>query len=182
MRKLALLAAVVCLVFCCGIDAQAQLYGAPVPGVYVGPSSGTTTGAAGGLPHMNSLCASYGSQAHMCTSAEFFQSAQFTAAQASELVGKGMWIEPSVHDCMYIAGKAVVCLVDGLYGLQEYFGAASVCADSSSFPWSSATGNGTIVSHVSSSAGIALGHALCSGPAYPVACCGPPAITSESGQ
>jgi hypothetical protein len=130
MRKLALLAAVVCLVSCCGINAQAQLYGAPVPGVYVGPSSGTTTGAAGGgLPHMNSLCANYGSRAHMCTSAEFFQSAQFTAAQAGELGGKGMWIEPSVHDCMYLVGGTVLCLVVGVFGLQEYYGATSVVSD-----------------------------------------------------
>ena len=96
MRKLALFAAVVCLISCCSMDAFAQA----VVGTsrYIGYSAalangGNRTGLAGG---MNYACiATYGTGAHMCTTDEFFATAGISVNTLQ------IWVQPSLRNCVY---------------------------------------------------------------------------------
>jgi hypothetical protein len=106
MRKLALLAAVVCLICCYGMTAWSQPSEVE-SGLsrYQGPSSATTNGNAGGILGMNQLCQdTYGATAHICTLDQFY----WTAAAKPTVALPTMWIMPSYHNCVYSTLKSEV--------------------------------------------------------------------------
>jgi hypothetical protein len=101
MSKLALLAAAVCLIFCCGAHAEAQTCSPSVHAShYVGPSAEVTDGAGNGLVGMNALCqASFGATEHMCNVDEFFLGAAFANGGAG---APSMRIQPVAQECMAV--------------------------------------------------------------------------------
>jgi hypothetical protein len=152
MRKLALLAAVVWLISCYGMNAAAQTWskGAVVATHFVGPSGVRISGGGqGDIGHgdigMNALCqATYGPTAHMCNMDEFSHTAGVVQPPPKNPPSSAlfMWIQPSVHDCL-VEGSDVVCSVSDL-GRVVYSLASSACAVSGpigesamvSYPWS----------------------------------------------
>jgi hypothetical protein len=105
MRKLALLAAVVCLLSCYGRPAlatEAQWSESVFRDHYVGPSTSKTTGAAGGWVGISGMCQNtYGPTAHICTMDEYFISAPGPATPSEKL-----WVWPSYHNCVYDTVKS----------------------------------------------------------------------------
>lgn len=92
MRKLALFAALVCLISCFGMNAFGQT------GSYVGitpPSAAYKGNPTGGLAGLNSSCSSSFSGSHMCTTTEFFATVSFIPGAPPLTV----WVQPAVHDC-----------------------------------------------------------------------------------
>ncbi|HYA41231.1 MAG TPA: hypothetical protein VEF34_08005 [Syntrophobacteraceae bacterium] len=99
MRKFALLAAVVCLVSCYAVNANAGnpswTSGAVASDHYVGFTTATTNGNAHGEVGMNNLCqAKFGPTAHICTAGEYFSTASATGPIQEK------WLQPSVSNCV----------------------------------------------------------------------------------
>jgi len=99
MSKLALMAAVASLVFCHAMNANATnptwTSGAVQSEHYVGFTTATTTGAAGGEVAMNYMCQhQYGETAHICTAGGYFA----TSGSSTPVTDK--WLEPSVGNCV----------------------------------------------------------------------------------
>jgi hypothetical protein len=115
MRKLAVLAAVVYLISCIVMSAEAQRWntGAVTTDHYVGASNGWNDGNVHGLVGMNALCtATFGPTAHMCNVDEFFSTAHYKKVVAS---ATPMWIQPSLHNCLYDnSANGVTCTQDDL--------------------------------------------------------------------
>jgi hypothetical protein len=158
MRKLALFAAVVCLISFCSMDAFAQL----AITKFVGPSStqiagGARPGQAGG---MNQQCiAVYGSGAHMCTTDEFFLTA------GSSTNGAQMWLQPAVHNCWF----------DGTQTLCQEAGAAQAVPEANAYftcgNWTVSSGDlGTTASYMGATGWVLNVEADCS-LVHKVACC-----------
>ena len=159
MRKLALLAAVVCLISCWGMNAEAQ-----TTGVYQGVSNASTTGANQGRPHMNVLCQNtYGASAYMCTVDEFFSTAGSVTGTAPHL-----WIQPVLHNCVY-DGAQTMCQEAGL---STPFESATTLYTTCS-AWTSATGDGTSVIFKSGTGWELMNETPCNS-SLKVACCQPP--------
>jgi hypothetical protein len=118
MRKLALLAAVVCLICCYGMNAAGQTTVQSWGSHFVG-AAGPWQGAAGTLTGMNDQCQSvYGPDAHMCTVDQFYSSASISSIGASGT--STLWLQPSFHDCVYDSTvKAVTCRQTGVIGRQK---------------------------------------------------------------
>jgi len=128
MRKLALPAAVVCLICCYGMNAHGQSTVQSWGSHFVG-AGGPTTGAAGTLVGMNDLCQSvYGADAHMCSVDQFFFSASTSTVVAS---GHSIfWVQPSFHDCVYdSSAKQVTCREIGVSGRQKESAMFQICDD-----------------------------------------------------
>jgi hypothetical protein len=130
MRKMALLAAVVCLISCYGMNAFAQT--APH---FIGSSAASVKGAHFGQAGMNQACINtFGGTAgtiantHMCSTDEFFNTAG--------LGGNGvlLWIQPALHNCVS----------DGLQVTCQEAGAPAVVPESNVFltcgQWTQSTG------------------------------------------
>ncbi len=155
MRKMALLAAVVCLISCYGMNAFGQT------SHYVGSSSVTTTGLAGGPARMNTLCSkTYGAAAHMCNVDEFIGTSPLAAK-------KGLWAQPKFNNC-YVdpTTSTATCYENGL-GWDTPSAISASCDE-----WQSGTATGTIVSNLSGSPFNVSDTESC-GNLHPVACCSP---------
>jgi hypothetical protein len=115
VRKLVVLAAVVFLISCVVMSAEAQTWstGAVTTDHYVGVSKGWNDGNVHGLVGMNALCsATFGSTAHMCNVDEFFSTAHYKKAVAYAPL---MWVQPSLHNCLYdSSANGVTCAQDDL--------------------------------------------------------------------
>jgi hypothetical protein len=111
MRKLALMAAVACLVFGYAMNANAAnpVWSGTVQSEhYVGFTTATTNGNAHGQVGMNALCqAQYGVTAHICSVDQYFSS-----ASAGSFVQE-KWLQPSVSNCISSASSpsGVLCEV-----------------------------------------------------------------------
>jgi hypothetical protein len=155
MRKTALLAAVVCLISCYGMNAFGQT------SHYVGASSTITNGAAGGTARMNTLCVNtFGAAAHMCNVDEFIET--------SPLAGKaGLWAQPKFNNC-YVDSTtfAATCYENGL-GWDTPSNISASCDE-----WQSTGVYGTIVTNLSGSTFNVSDTEPCSKSHY-VACCSP---------
>ncbi len=110
MRKLALFAAVVCLISCYGMNANA---GNGTTYVYVGNST-STVGARSGLAGMNQTCRNTIAGSRMCTADEFFGSIGIPSSQTNQ--GATMlWVQPSLNNCVYDPSQsATMCMETGL--------------------------------------------------------------------
>jgi len=107
MRKIALSAAVVCLVFGYAMNANAQSWatGAVASDHYVGFTTAKTNGNAHGEVGMNNLCQNqFGPTAHICTAGQYFS----TAAAKTFIQEK--WVAPSVSNCVS-STSGVLCQV-----------------------------------------------------------------------
>ncbi len=109
MRKLTVLAAVVFLISCYGMNANAQ---SAVKSSFVGVSASVTNGAGGGFMGMNLLCQqTFGASAHMCTWDEFYYSAGALPASVPQPVPRlpnvalGLWASVSWHNCGAVNSK-----------------------------------------------------------------------------
>ncbi len=111
MRKQAFFAAVVCLIFCCGMNADAQPVEQSWGPHFVGPSRASTTGDAGGFISMNQLCKNtYGTPAHMCNVDEFYS----TAGASRKTEGLTMWVRPAFGNCVFSTSPpGTVCIEEG---------------------------------------------------------------------
>src|SRR5208283_3574614 len=113
MSKMAFFAAVICLISCCGMNADAQPVEQSWGPHYVGPSRATTTGDAGGVISMNQLCKNtYGTPAHICNVDEFYR----TAGVTRRAVGTTLWVQPAFGNCVFITTPSpgtTVCLEQG---------------------------------------------------------------------
>jgi hypothetical protein len=101
MRKLALLAAVVSLIFWSWAHAQESPWGKSADACgYAGPSPASAARAANRAAGMNASGQGvYSATAHTCDVDEVF----FTVAFAVEVAGKpAIWIQPTVHDCLLV--------------------------------------------------------------------------------
>lgn len=126
MRKLASIAAVVCLISCCGMNA----FGAGAAPRFEGASAGYTNGDRVGQSGMNQECrATYGTTSHMCNADEFFSTAG-TGAN-----GAALWVQPSVSNCAY-DGTQVACQEGGASTLVPQSNLFLTCGG-----WTSASGN-----------------------------------------
>lgn len=167
MRKLlVLLAATVCMISYCGMNAfgqQASYY------YYAGNSAKTAASPknGGGLAGMNSLCrSSFGKESHMCGSDEFFASAPIPSSKSQTV-----WIQPALHDCFF-NGLKVVCQEGGSPTLVTQ-DQAWACQDNAGDPWTStSSSNYGTTANYSSATGWQLTKTPCNG-SYPVACCAP---------
>jgi len=104
MRKLALFAAIVCLISCYGMNANGQAI--VTQPSFVGASVSVTNGDAAGITGMNQLCKqTFGSPAHMCTWDEFYHSAGTLSVTPPSPVPRlangslGLWASASWHNC-----------------------------------------------------------------------------------
>jgi hypothetical protein len=96
MRKLALFAAVVCLISCYGMNAFGQ------SGRYVGWSSGVTTGdRPAGQAGMNQMCINSFPTSHMCNVDEFFSTAGTISNGIAVANNVQLWVQPALHNCLY---------------------------------------------------------------------------------
>ncbi|MGA2937054.1 MAG: hypothetical protein ABSF52_08155 [Syntrophobacteraceae bacterium] len=170
MRKLALLAAVVCLICCCGMNAEAQTWttGAVSTYHYVGPSKGSTDGNAHGIVGMNALCqATYKATAHMCNTDEFFQTA--AVPKGGQLNPATMWIQTAFHECIY-DGYNVMCWMSGMGRIAESPWANS-CTYTAEWTSNDPSLSGSILVG-GSGYGAGMSNQPCNS-SYPVACCAP---------
>jgi hypothetical protein len=158
MKKLTLLAAVVCLISFYGMDA----FGQTAITKYVGPSSTQITGGArpGQAGGMNQQCiAAYGTGAHMCTVDEFY----ITAGTSTN--GAQQWVQPVLHNCVF-DGTQVMC--------QEAGASQSVPEANYYFTcggWTLSSGDlGTTVAYSTQAGWVLNVEADCSVP-HKVACC-----------
>jgi hypothetical protein len=173
MRKLTLLVAVVGLISCYGMNAEA---GAPTWNTgtvtsdhYVGHTDAKTTGAAGGILGMNNLCQSdskFGPTAHICTASEYFSTSG--TLQGDAAVEK--WVQPSVSNCFYSPADnpPVLCEVPTI-GFDNPNAYIPACANWSS---DSSSAYGTAVVWVGTSDASMLRRVDCKSK-LPVACCAP---------
>jgi hypothetical protein len=112
MRKPAFFAAVVCLISCCGMNADAQPVQQSWGAHFVGPSRASTTGDAGGFISMNQLCKNtYGTPAHMCNVEEFYS----TAGATRKSEGLTLWVRPAFSNCVFstAAPAGTICIEEG---------------------------------------------------------------------
>jgi len=178
MRKLALLAAFVCLISYCGMRAEAAeptwSTGAVAAAHFVGPSKATTDGNSHGTVGMNALCqTTFGPTAHICSADEFFQSA---AVKIGILTLQPMWVRPSLLDCLVeTSGGAVSCRSEEVGRLPESTLSQSCSSEflGTLIPWTSndASNAGWVVSGTIPS-GAMLSQHMC-GIILPPACCAP---------
>jgi len=165
MRKLALFAAVVGLISCIGISAEAQTWstGAVQASHYVGPSTASTKGAAGGIVGMNALCqAKWGVTAHMCHADEYFASAALAKGKQTAT----MWLQPSLSNCFYNTGVGeIYCYVPSV-GIEPEAGWDATCSR-----WESSSNSYTGAAVIGTSTDGAYYTALGCGTSAPVACC-----------
>jgi hypothetical protein len=161
MRKMGLFAAVVCLIFCCSLNA----FGQNMDGShYVGPSNGFTTGARlGGLGGMNNLCRATVNGAHMCNVDEFIS----TAALGSSNVQ--LWVQPVLHNCLYDASlPGVTCQEAGASELVPQTNLFQTCA-----AWTMGSGStGTSVTFTNAAGWTLDTESDCSA-LHRAACCSP---------
>ncbi len=160
MRKMGLFAAVVCLIFCCSLNAVGQ----NIDGSHFVGAPGLTSGARpGGLAGMNSLCRNtYAGTAHMCNVDEFFSTAVVGGA------GAQFWVQPVLHNCLYDASlPGVTCQEAGATELVPQTNLFQTCS-----AWTSSSGAGTSVLYETAT-GWTLETATDCGQAYRVACCSP---------
>lgn len=174
MRRLALLIAVVCLISCHGMNAEAAeptwSTGTVSASHYVGPSKSTTVGSTNGRVGMNAICQkTFGATAHMCNTDEFFETAAFSVTSPPP----EMWINPVFQACVFDPNLNYVACRVGWTALLVQQGAwVQTCND-----WTS---------NSDSVYGLAITTALVSiedfyvtvapltcGFAHPVACCAP---------
>jgi len=175
MRKLALLAAVVCLISCYGMKVDAQTVSH-----YVGPSKAIVSGAvAGGPLGMNELCVqTYGSTAYICNVKEFLHTATPTKTTLNKgSVPNALWANPEFENCTYDSSSDQVnCVVPGLnFGLKSALFPPNDPSVNCKF-WSVAEGTyqGTVV-YVGASGTYERWPATlfpCSS-SFPIACCKP---------
>ena len=168
MRKPAFFAAVVCLISCCGLNANAQPVEQSWGAHFVGPSRAATTGDAGGVISMNQLCKNtYGTPAHMCNVDEFYR----TAGVTRRAVGTTLWVQPAFGNCVFITtpSPGTVCLEQGTAAASP----ATLAATCSG--WTSAAGSlGTTVNTftIAPNVGVTNITEACD-TLLPVACCSP---------
>jgi hypothetical protein len=176
MRKLALLAAVVCLISCYGMHADGQTV---VQSSFVGASVSATNGSAGGIMGMNQLCKlSFGSTAHMCTWDEFYHSAgallrtPASPVPALPNAALGLWASASWHNCFLTP-------VVGKFECQESFTdswvAPPVPSSASCSSWSttaSGTSGSAVIIQTLGVLSQSFGFVPCA-TSMPVACCAP---------
>ncbi len=159
MRKMALLTAVVCLISCYGMNAFGQT------SHFVGPSKGTTNGAASGPNHMNNMCSStYTVAAHMCNVEEFVLTAALGA-------NKAMWAQPRFSNCYADSGTPTTCYENGL-GWDTPSAISATCDEWRSISGPAGPLTGTIVSNVATTGFSVSDTEPCSNIHY-VACCSP---------
>jgi hypothetical protein len=159
MRKMALLVAVVCLISCYGMNAFGQT------SHYVGPSAGTTNGAAGGPIRMNNMCSTtYSATAHMCNVDEFVQTASLAQ-------NKALWAQPKFTNCYAESTSFASCYENGL-GWDTPSAISASCNEWRSVSGTAGTLTGTVVSNLSSSGFSVSDTEPCSNVHY-VACCSP---------
>ncbi len=104
MRKVAFFAAVVCCIFYFSVNALAQ----NTQPRYVGMTNGVTTGGSG-QTWMNQMCiATWGVNAHMCNTDQFFGTAGLKSAAA----GRYLWVQPVLHNCVS-NGSDILCTEAG---------------------------------------------------------------------
>jgi hypothetical protein len=162
MKKLTWFATVLCLICCYSMNA----FGAEA-GAYLGFTSATVLGAAGGQTGMNQACVQkYGLGTRICTVDEFFNGARNNSSSNAQL-----WVQPVLHNCLYdqTAGvEAVMCTEAGVNNTVPESNLYNTCNG-----WTSSVGlTGTSVLFTS---GVAGGWATvtdsdCS-VRHPVACC-----------
>jgi hypothetical protein len=177
MRRLALLAAAVYLIFCYGMDAKAQTWSTGPVAVdhYVGPSKGQNDGDTHGRGGMNALCQNtYGVTAHMCSTDEFMNTASIPKGTSIP----EMWVYPTWRNCYYDGGREkVMCEMAGI-GLIELYASNYQCSE-----WTdnSNQNSGTVIweylgcfqpANIASGSGYGPGCEFCN-KILPVACCAP---------
>jgi len=180
MRKLALFAAIVCLISCYGMNANGQAI--VTQPSFVGASVSVTNGDAAGITGMNQLCKdAFGSSAHMCTWDEFYYSAGTLPQAPPSPVpalpngSLGLWASTSWHNC-YFSSKLECQASDTASWVQPPAPLSANCSVWSSRA-SGATGSAVIIQiqrgvFSQSVLSQSFGFVPCA-TVMPVACCSP---------